>query len=137
MAFEKPQVRMDIQLCLDLAFAECPTLVGDQRDPVRHEHIGQRQSRAVGIEQFTVTALQQLLAIIGILAVRRHSAVCRFRTGFCHSRPGATPVVQVNLQVIVSFSVLREGSYLTEPVRWLVKKIDDFATYQRSRQVLS
>ena len=61
MAAEKPQVGVDVEFRLDFATPIRAGIVGNLRDPIDHQHIGQGQLRIARPEHFAVAAGQQLL----------------------------------------------------------------------------
>src|SRR6056297_4171831 len=67
MAGEEPQIRMDIQFRLHFALAVFATLVGDQVDPIEHQHRRQRQLRVAGPEHLALGAANQIVVFEGRL----------------------------------------------------------------------
>src|SRR5680860_493340 len=59
--FEEPQVRIDIQLCGQATFAVKPAFAPNVGDAVEHQHFINGQAHASALEQFTVTAVDQVL----------------------------------------------------------------------------
>src|SRR3546814_7110081 len=61
MAAEEPEVRLDVHLGDDMAFAMLATVFGNLGDAIEHQHRRQRELRITRTEKLAVRASQQLL----------------------------------------------------------------------------
>ena len=68
---EKPQVRVDIELCDQLSLAGCASLRADVADTVHHQHIFDRQLRVAGAEQLAHAAGDQFGLVVMRLRSKR------------------------------------------------------------------
>jgi hypothetical protein len=71
MAFEKPQIGIDIELGFDLTFAVFATLFRNMRDAVQHEHIGHRQAAIGRPEHVAVSTIDKIFVAERIRPSRR------------------------------------------------------------------
>jgi hypothetical protein len=67
VAVEEPQVRVDVEFGDELALAVMAAFFADADDTVEHQHVGSRQLRITGAEEFALAALQQLLTLKRVL----------------------------------------------------------------------
>src|SRR5690606_32616796 len=67
VAIKEPQVRADIELSNNLAFAICAAMVVDLDDTIHHQHIADRQSGVSRAKHLSITAGQQLFPVVRIL----------------------------------------------------------------------
>src|SRR5664279_5472376 len=59
MTIEEPQIRPDVLLCMQQAFAERASVLVDACDAIEHQHRWRRQARVVRTEQFTACASEK------------------------------------------------------------------------------
>src|SRR5690606_4108299 len=67
VAFEKPQVRMDVEFSEYAALAFAAAGGADVDDAVDHQHLVDRQTRVAGTEHLAVSAAEQLVAVVAVL----------------------------------------------------------------------
>jgi hypothetical protein len=87
MTAEEPQVRVDIELCNDLALAILAASVADVGDAVDHQHVRGGQLRITWAEQFAAAAAQQVFPGEGVLFGHASSSIFPMRQGWVN-RPG-------------------------------------------------
>lgn len=63
MAAEEPEVRVNIQLGNNFAFAVIAASFRNVNDAIHHQHVANGESRIARAEQFAVSAGQQLVSI--------------------------------------------------------------------------
>src|SRR3546814_4418258 len=68
MAAEEPEVRLDVHLGDDMAFAMLATVFGNLGDAIEHQHRRQRELRITRTEKLAVRASQQLLVTEAVLS---------------------------------------------------------------------
>jgi hypothetical protein len=64
VAFEEPQVRVDIELGAHQSAVERPAVVADIGDAVEHEHRRQGQLRIARTEELAPTTRQQCIVVV-------------------------------------------------------------------------
>ena len=65
VATEEPQVRIDVEFCLNITFIVVTTGFGHFDDAVHHQHVWCWQLRAFSAEQFTTTRGKKIFFCIG------------------------------------------------------------------------
>ena len=70
VAFEEPQVRIDVEFGAHLAPIVAAAVGVDLGDAIEHQHGRQRQLGIAGTEQLAAPAGEQLVIGVGVLAIR-------------------------------------------------------------------
>ena len=71
VAIEEPEVRLDIEFGAQFALVVGAAVGRNMGDAIEHQHRRQWQPAVLGSEQLAVPALDQVLVLVGALAVRQ------------------------------------------------------------------
>jgi hypothetical protein len=78
MTVKKPEVRVDIQLGDDFAFAELPASLADMGDAIEHQHIREWELCIAGAEELALATLDKFVVVVGALGLEAGHIVIRW-----------------------------------------------------------